>query len=140
MLLRLLRLFLFLSWKAINDASIFSADSIKSRFNKIKSKIIGMFKKTRIVYMGTPEFAVAPLDELIKNGYNVVGVVTVADKARANELRTELYEVAPEALRAALSVCLSRKLDTADILYEVEDNRVKQDGSLIDLIIEAAEE
>ena len=33
-----------------------------------------------------------------------------------------------------------RKLDTADILYEVEDNRVKQDGSLIDLIIEAAEE
>ena len=49
-------------------------------------------------------------------------------------------EGAPEALRAALSVCLSRKLDTADILYEVEDNRVKQDGSLIDLIIEAAEE
>ena len=49
-------------------------------------------------------------------------------------------EGAPEALRAALSVCLSRKLDTADILYEVEDNRAKQDGSLIDLIIEAAEE
>ena len=49
-------------------------------------------------------------------------------------------EGAPEALRAALSLCLSRKLDTADILYEVEDNRVKQDGSLIDLIIEAAEE
>ena len=49
-------------------------------------------------------------------------------------------EGAPEALRAALSVCLNRKLDTADILYEVEDNRVKQDGSLIDLIIEAAEE
>ena len=49
-------------------------------------------------------------------------------------------EGAPEALRAALSVCLNRKLDTADILYEVEDNRAKQDGSLIDLIIEAAEE
>ena len=28
-----------------------------------------MFKKTRIVYMGTPEFAVAPLDALRKNGY-----------------------------------------------------------------------
>ena len=49
-------------------------------------------------------------------------------------------EGAPEALRAALSVCLSRKLEITDILYEVEDNRVKQDGSLIDLIIEAAEE
>jgi Txe/YoeB family toxin of Txe-Axe toxin-antitoxin module len=49
-------------------------------------------------------------------------------------------EGAPEALRAALSVCLSRKLDTADILYEVEDNRVKAQDSLIDLIIEAADE
>ena len=49
-------------------------------------------------------------------------------------------EGAPEALRAALSVCLGRKLETADILYEVEDNRVRAGGSLIDLIIEAAEE
>ena len=49
-------------------------------------------------------------------------------------------EGAPEALRAALSVCLGRKLEIPDILYEVEDNRVKANGSLIDLIIEAAEE
>ena len=49
-------------------------------------------------------------------------------------------EGAPEALRGALSVCLGRKLEITDILYEVEDHRVKTDGSLIDLIIEAAEE
>ena len=49
-------------------------------------------------------------------------------------------EGAPEALRAALSVCLSRKLEITDILYEVEDTRARSDGSLIDLIIEAAEE
>ena len=78
---------LFLSWKAINDSAIFSADNIKNRFKKIKSKITGMFKKTRIVYMGTPEFAVAPLDELIRNGYNIVGVVTVADKASGRGLK-----------------------------------------------------
>lgn len=30
--------------------------------------------------MGTPEFAVAPLESLLENGYNVVGVVTVPDK------------------------------------------------------------
>lgn len=34
----------------------------------------------RIVYMGTPEFAVPPLKALIKEGYEIVGVVTVADK------------------------------------------------------------
>ena len=78
---------LFLSWKAINDSAIFSTDTIKNAFKKLKAKIMGLFKKTRIVYMGTPEFAVAPLDELIKNGYNVVGVVTVADKASGRGLK-----------------------------------------------------
>ena len=34
----------------------------------------------RIVYLGTPDFAVAPLKSLIDNRYNVVGVVTNKDK------------------------------------------------------------
>ncbi len=89
---------LFLTWKAINDSTFFNMDSIKSVYRKIKTKIMDMFKKTRIVYMGTPEFAVAPLDELIKNGYNIVGVVTVADKAsgrglKVNESAVKKYAV-----------------------------------------------
>ena len=89
---------LFLTWKAINDSTFFNMDSIKSGFRKIKTKIMDVFKKTRIVYMGTPEFAVAPLDELIKNGYNIVGVVTVADKAsgrglKVNESAVKKYAV-----------------------------------------------
>ncbi len=78
---------LFLTWKAINDSAIFSAESLKNSFKKIKAKIMGYFKKTRIVYMGTPEFAVAPLDRLIQNGYDIVGVVTVADKASGRGLK-----------------------------------------------------
>ena len=78
---------LFLTWKAINDSSIINMDGIKSAIRKIKAKIMSIFKKMRIVYMGTPEFAVAPLDELIKNGYNIVGVVTVADKASGRGLK-----------------------------------------------------
>ena len=34
----------------------------------------------RIVYLGTPDFAVAPLKSLLENGYNVVAVVTNKDK------------------------------------------------------------
>ena len=34
----------------------------------------------RIIYMGTPEFAVAPLKALVDNGFNVVAVVTGEDK------------------------------------------------------------
>ncbi|HEX2970353.1 MAG TPA: methionyl-tRNA formyltransferase [Bacteroidales bacterium] len=37
-------------------------------------------KSLRIVFMGTPEFAVASLGALIMNGFNVVGVVTSPDK------------------------------------------------------------
>ena len=51
------------------------------QFRRIKSKISSLLHKTRIVYMGTPEFAVAPLDNLIKHGHKVVGVVTVTSQA-----------------------------------------------------------
>ena len=34
----------------------------------------------RIVYMGTPDFAVEPLKKLVENNYNVVGVITNPDK------------------------------------------------------------
>ena len=78
---------LYLTWMAINDSAIINMDAIKSGFRKIKAKVMSIFKKTRIVYMGTPEFAVAPLDALIRNGYNVVGVVTVADKASGRGLK-----------------------------------------------------
>ena len=78
---------LYLTWKAINDSSIFNMDAIKNGFRKIKAMITERFKKTRIVYMGTPEFAVAPLDALIKQGYEIVGVVTVADKASGRGLK-----------------------------------------------------
>ncbi|MBO5919060.1 MAG: methionyl-tRNA formyltransferase [Bacteroidales bacterium] len=41
----------------------------------------------KIVYMGTPEFAVAPLQELVKCGYNIAGVVTVPDKPSGRGLK-----------------------------------------------------
>ena len=89
---------LYLTWKAINDSSVFNVDAIKSIFRKIKIKVMSIFKKTRIVYMGTPEFAVAPLDALRKNGFDVVGIVTVADKAsgrglKVNESAVKKYAV-----------------------------------------------
>ncbi len=37
-------------------------------------------KDLRIVYMGTPDFAVESLKALVEGGYNVVGVITVPDK------------------------------------------------------------
>ena len=89
----------FLTWMAIREKSL-NLDAFKTWRRKIFSKIMSLFKKTRIVYMGTPEFAVAPLDALTKGrGYKVVGVVTVADKPsgrglKVNESAVKKYAVA----------------------------------------------
>ena len=64
----------------------------------------------------------------------------VVVKLESDFIRTMVSrEGAPEALRAALSVCMGRKLDVSDILYEVDEAKPTE-GSLLDLIIEATEE
>lgn len=36
----------------------------------------------KIIYMGTPDFAVAPLAALVENGYEVEAVITQPDKPK----------------------------------------------------------
>ena len=76
----------YLVWRAAHDTS-FNTDQIKNAMRHLKTTVAGFFRKTRIVYMGTPEFAVAPLEALIAKGYKVVGVVTVADKPSGRGLK-----------------------------------------------------
>ena len=111
---------LFLTWMAINDSAIFSAESLKNGFKKIKAKIMGYFKKTRIVYMGTPEFAVAPLDELIKSGYNIVGVVTVADKASGRGLKINESAVKKYAVEHNIPVLQPVSLKDPEFLQALQ--------------------
>jgi methionyl-tRNA formyltransferase len=91
----------FLTWMAIREKSL-NLDAFKTWRRKFFSKVVSLFKKTRIVYMGTPEFAVAPLEALTKGrGYKVVGVVTVADKPsgrglKMNESAVKKFAVAHE--------------------------------------------
>ena len=91
---------IFLTWMAIREKAL-NMDAFKTWRRKAFSKVVSLFKKTRIVYMGTPEFAVAPLDALVKGKYKVVGVVTVADKPsgrglKMNESAVKKYAVAHE--------------------------------------------
>ncbi|WP_283390781.1 methionyl-tRNA formyltransferase [Millionella massiliensis] len=46
-------------------------------------------KQLRIVYMGTPDFAVEPLRRLVEGGYRIVGVVTVPDKPAGRGLKVQ---------------------------------------------------
>jgi len=107
----------FLTWKAINDAELFgNADSIKAWWRKFKSKLVRFFKPTRIVFMGTPEFAVAPLDNLIRNGYRIVGVVTVADKPSGRGLQVNESAVKKYAVEHGIPVLQPLKLKDPEFL------------------------
>ena len=58
----------------------------------------------RIIFMGTPEFAVPSLECLISNGYEVVGVYTQPDKAVGRGRVMEESPVKKAALRNNLKV------------------------------------
>ncbi|MCQ2147303.1 MAG: methionyl-tRNA formyltransferase [Bacteroidales bacterium] len=79
-----------------------------------------MFKKTRIVYMGTPEFAVAPLDALIKAGHNIVGVVTVADKPSGRGLKVNESAVKKYAVEHNIPVLQPIKLKDPEFLESLK--------------------
>ena len=106
----------FLTTKAIQDSSIFNTDTMKSWFRKIWSKITGFFRKPRIVFMGTPEFAVASLDALVKAGYKVVGVVTVEDKPSGRGLKLNESAVKKYAVEHSLPLLQPAKLKDPEFL------------------------
>ena len=99
-----------LTWCAVNDSDLFNMDSIKSHWRLWKSKVERFFRPVRIVYMGTPEFAVEPLDRLIKAGYKVVGVVTVADKPSGRGLKVNESAVKRYAVEHGIPVLQPLKL------------------------------
>lgn len=67
-------------------------------------------KRLRIVYMGTPDFAVAPLRRLVDEGYNIVGVVTMPDKPAGRGLHMQASAVKRYAVEAGLPVYQPEKL------------------------------
>lgn len=81
-----------------------------------------MEKKLRIVYMGTPEFAVHTLDRLVKDGYNVVGVVTMPDKAigRHHEV-LQASPVKQYAVAHEIPVLQPEKLRDETFLQQLRD-------------------
>lgn len=105
----------FLTWMAIREKAI-NLDAFKTWRRRIFSKIMSLFRKTRIVYMGTPEFAVAPLDALIQGRYKVVGVVTVADKPSGRGLKMNESAVKKYAVAHDIPVLQPDKLKDPEFL------------------------
>ena len=109
----------FLTYKSIKDATLFDSDRIGTWWRKVKSLVERFFRQKRIVFMGTPEFAVASLDALLKARYKVVGVVTVADKPMGRGLKVQESAVKKYALEHGIPVWQPLKLKDPEFLAEL---------------------
>ena len=77
-------------------------------------------KDIRILYMGTPDFAVEPLKRLTENGYNIVGVVTVPDKLAGRGQKINQSAVKQYALQQNIKVLQPEKLRDSEFIAQVE--------------------
>ncbi|WP_310560119.1 methionyl-tRNA formyltransferase [Flavobacterium sp.] len=77
-------------------------------------------EKLRIVFMGTPEFAVGILDTIIKNNYTIVGVITAADKPAGRGQKIKYSAVKEYALANNLTLLQPTNLKDKSFLEELK--------------------
>ena len=74
----------------------------------------------RLVFMGTPDFAVASLNALVEAGFNVVGVVTAADKPAGRGQKLQESAVKQYAVAKGLKVLQPLKLKDPEFIQELQ--------------------
>ena len=77
-------------------------------------------RELRIVFMGTPDFAVATLDAILKANFNVVGVITAPDKPAGRGQKIQQSAVKKYALQKGLNILQPTNLKNEAFLKELE--------------------
>lgn len=78
-------------------------------------------KDLKIVFMGTPQFAVHCLKEILKNGFNVVGVITAPDKPAGRGRKLQESAVKQFAVEHNLKVLQPINLKSEDFLEDLRE-------------------
>ncbi len=73
----------------------------------------------RIIFMGTPDFAVASLDALIKAGCHIVGVITAPDKPAGRGMKLTQSAVKKYAVEKGLNILQPEKLKNPEFIEEL---------------------
>lgn len=76
--------------------------------------------KLRIIFMGTPEFAVSSLDILVENGYEVVAVITAPDKPAGRGQKIHESDVKKAALKHGLPILQPTNLKDEKFLEKLK--------------------
>ena len=74
----------------------------------------------RIIFMGTPEFAVASLDKLVTAGCNIVGVITAPDKPGGRGMELQQSDVKKYAVEKGLNILQPEKLKDPEFLIQLK--------------------
>src|SRR6478609_4794980 len=74
---------------------------------------------TRVVFMGTPEFAVASLNALLDAGCNIVGVITAPDKPAGRGMKLTGSAVKNFAVEKGLFLLQPEKLKNPEFLEQL---------------------
>ncbi len=74
----------------------------------------------RIVFMGTPDFAVATLEQLLAHNFNVVGVITAPDRPAGRGRKITMSAVKKYALEHALQILQPTNLKSEPFLKELQ--------------------
>ena len=74
----------------------------------------------RIVFLGTPEFAVASLDALVHAGYNIAGVITAQDKPAGRGMKPQQSAVKKYSVEKDLKILQPEKLKNLEFLQELK--------------------
>ena len=77
-------------------------------------------EKLRIVFMGTPDFAVGILDTIYKNNYDIVGVITAPDKPAGRGQKVSMSAVKEYALEKNLRLLQPTNLKSEEFLAELK--------------------
>jgi len=77
-------------------------------------------EKLRIVFMGTPDFAVGILNTIYQNNYDIVGVITAPDKPAGRGQKVSTSAVKEYALEKNLRLLQPTNLKSEDFLAELK--------------------
>ena len=77
-------------------------------------------EKLRIVFMGTPDFAVGILDTIYNNNYEIVGVITAPDKPAGRGQKVSMSAVKEYALEKNLHLLQPTNLKSEEFLNELK--------------------
>ena len=78
-------------------------------------------RKLRIVFMGTPDFAVHTLKSIVDAGYDVVGVITAPDRPAGRGRKLNESAVKKYAAEQGLNILQPTNLKSEDFLKELKD-------------------